>query len=227
MSITSIEITPEACDEYRFLLSRGYPDKGALKLVGDRHRLSRLERNCLFRGTVDDVTAETRRRKMVPPGEARGVSVGIDWYNVLITVETYLKGGVLFLADDGVTRDAAAVHGSWRRSPVTETATEGIVSALGRVGPGRIDVFLDSPIAFSGELAAELRSRFREAVPEAACEVVLSASADWPLKRYQGIVASSDSVVLDSAAKVLDLPRHTLEWRYGFNPAPIGGRRSP
>ena len=195
--------------------------------MGDRYRLSRIERNCLFRGIVDDETAENRRRKMVPPDEARGSCLGIDWYNVLITVETYLKGGVLFLADDGVTRDAAAVHGSWRPSPVTETATDAIVSALGRIGPGRIDVFLDAPVAFSGELAAALRGRIGEAVPGAAYEVALAASADWPLKRYQGIVASSDSVVLDSATKVLDLPRHALEWRYGFTPAPIGGRRSP
>mgnify|MGYP001106535180 CR=1 FL=1 len=227
MSIISIEIPPEACNEYRFLLSRGYPDTGALKLVGDRYRLSRLERNCLFRGTVDDETAGNRRRKMVPPDGARGASLGIDWYNVLITVETYLKGGVLFLADDGVTRDAAAVHGSWRPSPVTETATDAVVSALGRIGPARIDLFLDAPVAFSGELAAALRGRIGEAVPGAAYEVALAASADWPLKRYRGIVASSDSVVLDSASRVLDLARCALEGRYGFSPAPIGVRRSP
>jgi len=227
MSITSIEIPPEACSEYRFLLSRGYPDTGALKLVGDRYRLSRLERNCLFRGTVDDETAARRRRKIVSPGGSCGAHLGVDWYNVLITVETYLKGGVLFLADDGVTRDAAAVHGSWRPSPVTEAATDAIVSELGRIGPKRIDVFLDAPVAFSGELAAALRGRIGEAVPGAAYEVALAASADWPLKRYQGIVASSDSVVLDCASKVLDLARHALEGRYSFSPAPIGVRRSP
>jgi hypothetical protein len=57
--------------------------------------------------------------------------------------------------------------------------------------------------------------------------VALAASADWPLKRYPGVVASSDSVVLDSAAKALDLPRHALAWHYGFTPSPIGGRQSP
>jgi len=164
---------------------------------------------------------------MVHPEEVRGGSLGIDWYNVLITVETYLKGGVLFLSDDGVTRDAAAVHGSWRRSAVTGPAVDAVVSALGRISPDRVDVFLDSPIAFSGELAAELRGRIGAALPGTACEVTLAASADWPLKRYPGVVASSDSVVLDSAARVLDLPRIALEWRYGFTPSPIGGRRSP
>jgi len=88
-------------------------------------------------------------------------------------------------------------------------------------------VFLDAPVAFSGELAAALRGRIGDAVPGAAYEVALAASADWPLKRYQGIVASSDSVVLDCASKVLDLARHALEGRYGFSPAPIGVRRSP
>ncbi|OHD67525.1 MAG: hypothetical protein A2177_01725 [Spirochaetes bacterium RBG_13_68_11] len=164
---------------------------------------------------------------MVRSDDVRGSCLGIDWYNVLITAETYLKGGMLFLADDGVTRDAAAVHGSWRRSPLTGPAIDAIVSALGRLEPGRIDVFLDSPVAFSGELAAELRSRIGEAVSGAAFTVALAASADWPLKRYQGIVASSDSVVLDSAIMVLDLPRHALGWRYGFTPSPIGARRSP
>jgi hypothetical protein len=217
----------EACEDYRYLLSRGYPDKAALKLVGDKHRLSRLERNCLFRATIDAETAEARRRKMVVPDEVRGSGLGIDWYNVLITVETYLKGGVLFMADDGVIRDAAAVHGSWRRSAVTSAAVDAVVSALGRIGPGRIDVFLDSPVAFSGELAAEVRDIIAAVLPAAACDVALAASADWPLKRYAGIVASSDSVVLDRAAKVLDLPRCALEWRYGFTPAPVGGRRTP
>jgi hypothetical protein len=227
MSIISRGILLEACEEYRYLLSKGYSDKAALKLVGDRHRLSRLERNCLFRGTVSEETARDRLRKMVTPEAVRGDRLGIDWYNVLITVETYLKGGVLFLADDGFTRDAAAVHGSWRRSSVTGPAVDALMAALGRIGPGRVDVFLDSPVAFSGELAAELRRRIAESLPEAACEVELAPSADWPLKRYPGVVASSDSVVLDSAARVLDLPRKALAWRYGFTPEPIGVRTSP
>lgn len=206
---------------------KGYPDTAALKLVGDRHRLSRIERNCLFRGIVDAATAAIRCRKIVHPDEVGDAGLGLDWFNILITVETYLKGGALFLADDGVTRDAAAVHGSWRRSPVTGPATDAIVAALGRLKPARIDVFLDSPVAHSGELASELRGRIGEALPDAASDVSLAASADWPLKRYAGIVASSDSVVLDSAAKALDLPRHALAWRYGFTPFPIGAPRCP
>jgi hypothetical protein len=227
MSIISTSIPSEACEEYRYLLSRGYPDTAALKLVGDHHRLSRIERNCLFRGIIDGTRADSRIRKMVTVDEVRGSRLGIDLYNVLITIETYLKGGVLFLADDGATRDAAAVHGSWRRSAATEAALDTVLSALVRMGPKRIDVFLDSPVAHSGELAADLRDRLAGALPGSSCIVELAPCADWPLKRYTGIVASSDSVVLDSAERVLDLPRHALAWRYGFIPERIGGRRAP
>jgi len=227
MSRNSIVLHPDACDEYRYLLSRRYAGKAALKLVGDHHRLSRLERNCLFRGTIDRATAEDRMRRIVAPDAVRGKPLGIDWYNVLITVETYLAGGVLFLADDGVTRDAAAVHGSWRCSPLTAPATEAVVAAIARLSPSRIDVFLDAPVAFSGELAGALRAIVGAAIPTAACEVALAASADGPLKRYEGIVASSDSVVLDSATAAIDLPRLALGWRYGFTPEPLGARPSP
>jgi hypothetical protein len=48
--------------------------------------------------------------------------------------------------------------------------------------------------------------------------VSLSRSADFPLKTYQGTVASSDSVILDAALEVFDLPRHTLRIRYSFTP---------
>lgn len=227
MSRNSIVLNSEASTEYRYLLTHGYSDKAALKLVGDRHRLSRLERNCLFRGTVVPEIAEARLRKIVAPDAVRGRALGVDWYNVLITVETYLAGGVLFLADDGIVRDAAAVHGSWRRSPRTAAATAALLAAIARLEPARIDVYLDAPVAFSGELAGELRVAFRAEVPTAACEVALSASADWPLKRYEGIVASSDSVVMDSASAAIDLPRLALGWRFGFSPPPLDGPRSP
>ena len=42
----------EACATYRILRERGYPEKATLKLVGDRHRLSRIQRNCMFRGVI-------------------------------------------------------------------------------------------------------------------------------------------------------------------------------
>ena len=82
----------DAIRDYRYLKNRGYPDKAALKLVGDHHRLGAQERNCLFRAVFAGRDCRRRRRKLVDPPAVDGQRLGVDWYNVLITVESYLKG---------------------------------------------------------------------------------------------------------------------------------------
>ncbi len=203
--------------DYKYLKEKGYPDKAALKLVGDRYMLTRMGRNCLFRGVIVADAAEERRQKLVPPRELEGGSLGIDWYNVLITVESYLHGALLFIADDGIMRDSSAVHGSFRKSAATEKAMAEIVQSLRVLEPRRVDVFLDSPIAFSAVMAEEVRGNLA-GVDGLAYEVSLAHTADFPLKSYPGIVASSDSIILDAALKVFDLARFILEQRFAFTP---------
>ncbi len=205
-----------ALEEYRYLRKKGYPEKASLKLVGDRHRLSRMERNTLFRGVIPASVAEVRKEKLVSSASMRGQGLGIDWYNVLITVESFLRGFPLFVSDDGVTRDSSATHGSYRRSAITDRAVAAILDALSSLAPARLDAFLDSPIAFSGLMAEEMRGRFASlSIP---FEVTLEHTADYPLKSYDGVVASSDSVILDSARKAFDLPRFVVETGFGFTP---------
>ena len=215
----SIENFAEACATYKFLREEGYPEKATLKLVGDRHRLSRMQRNCLFRGVIVKRAAAVRREKIVAPEAAAGQAIGVDWYNVLITVESYLRGQVLFVADDGMVRDSSATHGSYRTASLTDRAMDDIVREIARLRPSRVDAYLDMPIAFSGRMAADLRARLA-ALP-CASEVALVPSADYPLKAYEGIVASSDSAVLDSCTLVLDLARTVLAVRFGFNPPAV------
>jgi hypothetical protein len=209
----------EACATYRFLQEKGYPEKAALKLVGDRHRLSSIQRNCIFRGVIAQPAAASRRAKIVGWETVTGQPLGLDWYNVLITVESYLRGQILFVGDDGMVRDASAAHGSYRPAAPTSRAIEEIVREIGRLQPSRVDAYLDTPIAFSGLMAEDLRLRLAQ-LPFAS-EVALAASADYPLKRYAGIVASADSAVLDRSACVLDLARSVLATRFDFNPPEI------
>jgi hypothetical protein len=207
----------DACGAYRYLKELGFPEKASLKLVGDRYRLTRVQRNCLFRGIVDSETAARREARVIPPGAAAGRDLAVDWYNVLITVESYLKGLTILLADDGVTRDSTAAHGSYRSGPVTERAFTAVVDALAALGPARVDVFLDSPIAYSGRMAEQVRRRL--AGLPFPVEASLEKSADFALKSYPGVVASSDSVILDRSQAVIDLPRFVLERSFGFTPA--------
>ena len=219
MSIMSTNNFSEACGTYKLLREMGYPEKATLKLVGDRHNLSRTQRNCLFRGVIVRRMAAERVKRVVTPPVAAGMSLGLDWYNVLITVESYLKGQVLFICDDGMLRDASATHGSYRATPQTGRAMVEIVAEVSRLEPSRVDVFLDMPIAFSGLMAEDVRSRLASLA--FASEVVLVPSADFPLKAYGGTVATSDSAILDSCVQALDLARLVLERRFGFNPPAV------
>ena len=206
----------DAYTAYKYLRESGFPEKASLKLVGDRYRLTRIQRNCLFRGVVDRETAARRAGRVIPPGAAAGREVGVDWYNVLITVESYLKGLTILLADDGVLRDSTAAHGSYRSGAVTGRAFAAVVEALHALAPARVDVFIDSPIAYSGRMAEQVRSRL--AVLPCPVEAALDRSADFALKSYPGVVASSDSAIMDRATAVLDLPRFVLERAFGFTP---------
>jgi hypothetical protein len=212
----STYIFSTACAEYKYLREKGYPEKATLKLVGDRHRLTRAQRNSMFRGTVVEALAGPRRKKIVLPADVQGGSLGIDWYNVLITVESYLRGSPIFISDDGIVRDSSETHGSYRRSELTARALQEIAAELKSMAPSRIDVFLDAPIAFSGLMAEEVRL-MTAGIPCPA-EVSVAHSADYPLKGYAGIVATSDSVILDSAQRILDLPRSVLQRRFRFIP---------
>ena len=207
-----------AVDDYRYLKNRAYPDRAALKLVGDRYGLSRLERNCLFRGIVAAPDAALRRSKLVAGRSVDGRSLGVDWYNVVITVESYLKGLPVFLADDGVARDASGVHGSYRSSGVTDRATALLLERLRLLAPNTLELFLDEPIAFSGDTARRIREQVAD---RDGWRATVARSPDFLLKEFGGIVASSDSVILDRAGHVVDLPRDILLDAFGFEPPPL------
>jgi hypothetical protein len=81
--------------DYRYFKNRGYPYKSVLKIIGDRYRLSIHERNCLFRGVVNADTCSNTKKKLVLPEAIPPKPIGIDWFNVVITMESYFKGYTL------------------------------------------------------------------------------------------------------------------------------------
>jgi len=206
-----------AVTDYRYLKNKNYSDKSALKLVGDHYRLSKMERNCLLRGVVEQKTSIQRKNKLIEAKQIENQHLGIDWYNVLITIESYLKGHFLFLADDGVIRDTSATHGSYRQSKITDQAIKIIGNTLVRIKPDKVRIAIDSPISHSKKMADDLHTRLTR-ILTVPCVVLLIHSADFELKRYEGIVASSDSVIMDSAERIFDFPRFVLHTYFSFQP---------
>ncbi|MBN1523266.1 MAG: DUF434 domain-containing protein [Spirochaetales bacterium] len=207
-----------AVKDYRFLKNNQYSEKSALALVGDRYRLTRVQRNCLLRGVVEKEKIQQRREKLVQPDMLACCRLGIDWLNVIITIEAYIKGVPLFLADDHVLRDCAAVHGSYRRSDISEKVIRGVLQAVIQVQPGFVEAVIDEPVSFSGKMKHDLQETIAAMRVEFPTVVTLAKSADFILKKFDGIVASSDSVVMDAAAGLVDLPRFVLSNMFSFRP---------
>jgi hypothetical protein len=201
-----------AIEDFRYLKNRNYPDKAALKLVSDHHRLNSTQRNCLFRAVFSATDSQQRRDKLIAAEDVAGQHLGVDWYNVLITVESYLKGFPVFISDDGLVRDSSGVHGSYKAGKITERGVTEILAVIVALKPARLELFLDSPISHSGEMAEKLRKKLSRtaSLPH---RVSVFPSADYPLKSFTGIVATSDSSIIDrtQVQQVFDLARFVIE----------------
>ena len=81
----------DAVHDLRFLLSRGYNRKTSISIVGDKYQLGKTERQILYRAVYDEETAERHKEKKASVAKVKGKRLGIDGYNVVITVESMLS----------------------------------------------------------------------------------------------------------------------------------------
>ena len=209
------KLSTEATGDYLYLLERGYSQRQALKLVGDRYRLTGVERSMLYRGVVRNADTLSRTEKRIDSIPA-GARIYIDGYNVIRTVGSYLLGKNLFVAMDGFLRDASEMHRSTLKKPVLEKSVELLIGFLSGTGPESVAIFLDEPVSKSGELALKLNTMLRESGISGKAETV--RSPDHQLKQVgSGIVCTSDSAIIDSSrVPVFDLARAILT--SNFNP---------
>lgn len=197
--------------DYSLLLSRGYAATSALKLVGDRFHLTSRQREAVRRSSCSDAAREARaktRRELPRPA---GERLGIDGYNVLITIESALSGGFIFQGRDGCHRDLASIHGTYRGVEETDPAVTHIGRVLQEVHSGPVTWYFDAPVSNSGRLAARLRELAAQRSWDWRIEVV--ADPDRTLAESGAVVASSDSWVLDHSMAWINLARVVIESR--------------
>ena len=201
----------KAADDFRYFLNRVYPRKAALELVGNRYQLTFDQRHLLHRGIFSEIDSESRREKKIPAGRIKNRDLAIDGYNVLITVEAGLVGRPLILADDGFIRDISGLSGNFKKTGRTEKALQLILDVL-KTMKARHSLFLfDAPISKSGELAEEVRGRLnKESLPGDAMAVKVPEKI---LIGFPGIVATSDTAIIDQSEKVIDLAGYILKRR--------------
>jgi len=200
-----------AADDFRYLLNRGFPRKPSLELVGNRYRLTFDERHLLHRGVFSDEDSIWRKARKIPCYRMRDRDLAIDGYNLVITLEAALSGLPLILGDDGFIRDISGLSGNYRKSEKTEEALLLIFNALKRVRPRHTLFLFDAPISRSGELAREIRNRLKkEGVPGDARAIKVPEKI---LNGFSGVVATTDTAIIDQSEKAVDLAGYILRQR--------------
>jgi hypothetical protein len=199
----------QACSDLCWLLTRGYPKSAALKLVGDRWGLRARQRTALQRCAAGDREVAGRSSRRRAAGEVAGAELAVDGYNVLLTVEVALGGGVVLAGRDGTYRDMASVSGSYRKVHQTRPALEALAAVLGELGCRRVHWLLDRPVSNSGRLKALIETAAAEGGWPWSVE--LSVSPDRDLIAGDAVAATADSAVLDRCGAWLNLAREVVD----------------
>ena len=188
-----------AGNHLQWLLSKGYSRNASTKLVGDHHGLRQRQRIAMTRSVCTETAALNRGKKMLDfiPKERE---VFVDGFNILITIETLLSGGIILLGQDGAYRDLASIHGSYHRVEETIAALLLIGSFLGK---NTLHWFFDRPVSNSGrivklveELAVENNWAWKPALHNNPDQVLIESKA---------CVLTTDALILDECREWLNL----------------------
>ena len=198
-----------ALQDFSLLLTKGYAQKSALKLVGDRFSLIERQRLAIMRSACSDQQLGIRNQRRVAIKNLAGQPITIDGYNILITIEAAMSGGVIFKGRDGCFRDLASIHGTYRKVTETIPAVQLIGQFLKEIGVAEALWLLDSPVSNSGRLKTLIGELARKNNWNWQIELLLSPDAK--LIRTTTVVASSDSVVLDGCKKWVNLAQAIIE----------------
>jgi hypothetical protein len=198
-----------ALADFSLLLTKGYADKSALKLVGDKFSLTERQRLAVMRSACSDQQLASRSQRRIGLKDIAGQSIAIDGYNVLITVEAAISGGIIFKGRDGCYRDLASIHGTYRKVTETIPAVQLIGEFLKEAGVTKALLLLDSPVSNSGRLKTLIGELAYQNNWDWEVELVLSPDAE--LKKTDLVVASSDSLILDGCRRWVNLASEIIE----------------
>lgn len=198
-----------ALADFSLLLTKGYAEKSALKLVGDKFSLTERQRLAIMRSACSDQQLASRKQREVKLADLRGRPIAVDGYNVLITVEAAMSGACIFKGRDGCFRDLASIHGTYRKVTETIPAVRLIGEFLKARSVNDCLWLLDSPVSNSGQMKKLLGELAQQ--NSWNWKIELSLSPDAELIKTEAATASSDSVVLDGCKSWVNLARAIIK----------------
>ncbi len=210
-SASKIPVLRQAVEDLAWLRSRRYADVSSLQIVGDRYGLTRRQRNVVGRACCSDAQMADRISRKIGVAkigeyqkDLSNQRLLIDGFNVLVTVEAALSGGLIYRSRDTSLRDIASMHGTFRTVEETQGAIGRIGDAIQRLGFASSVWYLDRPVSNSGRLCRMIRGMGQQ--QQWSWRVELENDPDLILRNATHCVATSDSVILDGCVHWIDLP---------------------
>ena len=199
--------------DYFYLQDRNYPQKGTLKLVGDRYKLSGDQRTVLYRGISSSIYSKNRKIRLTT--NIKDKNLFIDGYNVLFTILNYRLGRLVFISTDGILRDAGSLHGKIRNDELFYDCITLMFDFFTAKNPAYLNMFLDSPVSHSVKHKNTIDKAFEKFSLNGKCQLV--KSPDYEIKQNSdGIICSSDTAIIDKTKNsIADIPRAVLEKNFG------------
>lgn len=199
-------INPKLADavrDLRHLLNRGYPRDSAVGFVANHYRLKLQQRHLLARCVFSEDEIANHRTRAVGAKGVWSQKLGVDGYNVLITVESILSGKQVIKCDDGFLRDLRALFGKYRASRATRSALVELLAAVRGAKPEEVVVLFDQQVSRSGELAAMAREEMVRLGLKGDARTAVGTDAKI---RNFDVAASSDRAIIERARAVWDIP---------------------
>jgi hypothetical protein len=213
-----------AAYELCWLLDRGYARHSAIQLVGDHHQLNIRQRLAISRAACSSVNLELRQAKCLPIEKIKDQALFIDGFNLIITVETAMAGGLLLGCRDGCIRDIAGIHGTYRQVHETRHAIELIGNVLHFFAPESVLWLFDKPVSNSGQIAAIVREIAGHHRWNWQTELV--ENPDQTILDSHKLAITSDSAILDRVVHWVNLGAYLITkhfhdaWLIDFSNAP-------
>ncbi len=184
-----------AANDARWLMNRGYSAESAITFTSNHYLLTSRQRMAIFRSILNDEDKTTRLKKeILKPG----TEVLIDGLNIIITLETALSHSLVLRGDDGVLRDVAGLHGTYRIIDKTAKAIKLILQTLSNLDVRNATFILDKPVSNSGSLKQLILEISRNFNLEVVVE--LDMNPDQIFVDKENVISSDGPVILKSSS---------------------------
>lgn len=199
----------QALTDMHYLLSREYPLKASVALVGNRYRLKTRQLLALQGMSASQADIDLRKSKELGSSQLKGKILHLDGFNVLILLETLLSGGYIFKGLDGCYRDISSVHGTYRKVNQTEDVLLLVGKTLAELEVEKVIWIFDTPVSNSGKV----KSLCYEIAQKQgfAWDIYLENSPDKYLVQENRLVCSSDAWVLNECSEWFNLGAFVID----------------